>query len=142
MSTEKEILLIKRLLSEGADELNGEYWLDSLGYPTLITEDTPVDEDFDPHHVFGELGWIHVNDNHFKTWKLYESSLGHITSFLHEKLDDDSGSVVIEEVSNGMIWTVPAKVVMCEGISPEDIKRYARGDIHEQIISAFLSEEP
>lgn len=142
MSTEKEILLINRLLSEGSNELNGEYWIDSVGNPKLMTEDTPRNDDYDDYEVFGELEWIHVEDAHFKTWTLNKRSLSTIVSFLNEKLDDDSGSIVIEQASNGEVWSVPTKVVLCEGITPEDIARYASGDLHQQMMNTFLSEEP
>lgn len=163
MVSEKEILLIQRLMSEGVDELSGEWWitaegtttfddgdvgeythsvvamehalgvqLDEAGIPILPLEplsdvaikylkqqeapDEAIEylrEGADPcDYAIRTMDWIKVKDNTFQVNAFDHAAANRISAFLNERLDDDRGNILVDEVSTGRSWLVPAWMIM------------------------------
>ena len=195
MVTEKEILLIRRLLLEGAEELEGEWWIDDSGRATFdegdvgdythamitleaalgISLDNPRIPEIIPMEPLSEeavrflkrieasediinylrkgadprdyalkvMTWIRVKNNQFFVENFDNESLTRMSMFLHQKLEDDSGEIFIEELSSGRTWSVPTTMMMAGSTTVEDIKQQSGGIDQEDVLKyvAMISED-
>lgn len=189
MSTEKEILLIKTLLTEGTDELREEFWITRIGevlpaydhtdhdieafqYALGVNFDDPDLPEMTPYYPLSDeaiaylqeqgadeeaieyfkdgseprkyamkhLGWVRVDSNRFTVWNFDRQSLTNITNFLHEEMDDASGTVHIEQLATNDMWSLPARIVMSPEVTVKFIKNYEdrMSTWREEVLHPFL----